>query len=228
MSIPLPCHRVAIVCRPRFAAVGPKLPYCAVQPPSIGSAVPVIDAAASLHRNTDSAPICSVVTNWRVGWACSSTSLIDLLLRDAARLGRLGDLLLHQRREHVAGADGVGGDAVLGRLQRHRLGQADEAVLGGDVGRLEGRCDQAMRGGDVDDAPPFAALHLGHHGADGVERRGQVDGDDRVPLGDRESLDRLHVLDAGVVDEDVDLAERAAAFATIVSIAPASVMSAAE
>ena len=28
----------------------------------------------SLHRNTASAPICSVVTNWRVGWACSSTS----------------------------------------------------------------------------------------------------------------------------------------------------------
>jgi hypothetical protein len=49
--------------------------YCAVQPPSMGNAVPVIDAAASVHRNTASAPICSVVTNWRVGCAWSYTSL---------------------------------------------------------------------------------------------------------------------------------------------------------
>ena len=41
--------------------------HCAVHPPSMGSAAPVIEAPASVHRNTASAPICSVVTNWRVG-----------------------------------------------------------------------------------------------------------------------------------------------------------------
>ena len=60
-----------------------------------------------------------------------------LLFADAARPGRLGDLLLHQRRQHVARADGIDGDAVLGRLQRYGLGEAEEAVLGCHVGRLE-------------------------------------------------------------------------------------------
>ena len=49
--------------------------HCAVHPPSMGSAAPVIDDAAEpVQRNTASAPISSVVTNLRVGWACSSTS----------------------------------------------------------------------------------------------------------------------------------------------------------
>jgi hypothetical protein len=40
-----------------------------------------------------------------------------------------------------------------------------------------------------------------------VEGRAEVDRDDRVPLGGGKLLDRRHVLDAGVVDEDVDAAE---------------------
>ncbi len=42
---------------------------------------------------------------------------------------------------------------------------------------------------------------------DGVEGRRQVDGDDRVPLGGREFVDRRDMLDAGIVDEDVDAAK---------------------
>ena len=64
-----------------------------------------------------------------------------------------------------------------------------------------------MRRRGVDDAAPLARLHAGHRGADGVERRRQVDGDDRVPLLDREFLDRRDVLDAGIVDQDVARAE---------------------
>lgn len=37
--------------------------YCAVHPPSIDTGTPVIVFAASEHRNTASAPICSVVEN---------------------------------------------------------------------------------------------------------------------------------------------------------------------
>ena len=131
------------------------------------------------------------------------------LLADAARLGGLRDLLLHERRQHVAGADRIAGDAVLGSLERHRLGEAEDAVLGRDVGRLERRGDQPVRRGDVDDAAPLARLHAGHDGAGRMECRGQIDGDDRVPFGRRERLDRLDVLDAGIVDEHVDLAEGA-------------------
>ena len=43
--------------------------------------------------------------------------------------------------------------------------------------------------------------------ADGVEGAGQVDREDRVPLVDREFLDRRDMLDAGIVDQDIDRAE---------------------
>src|SRR4030095_13694280 len=43
----------------------------AVQPPSTGRSAPVIDAAASVHRNAVSAAICSTVTNFFVGCAAS-------------------------------------------------------------------------------------------------------------------------------------------------------------
>ena len=57
--------------------------------------------------------------------------------------------------------------------------------------------------------PQLRSLHAGQREPRGVERRAQVDRDDRVPLLDREVLDRRHVLDAGVVDQDVDAAELA-------------------
>src|SRR5262245_16781363 len=49
---------------------------CAVQPPSMGSAVPVIEPALSLHRKTASAPISSTVAKRRVGWFFRKTSRI--------------------------------------------------------------------------------------------------------------------------------------------------------
>src|ERR1700753_3084264 len=50
----------------RFGAHRP----AAVQPPSIGNMVPVMDLASSEARNTANAATCSTVTNSRVGWAC--------------------------------------------------------------------------------------------------------------------------------------------------------------
>src|SRR5690606_1933239 len=87
------------------------------------------------------------------------------------------------------------------------LGQADDAVLGGDVGRLRVRCDQSVDRGDVDDATVTACLHAGQGAAHGVEGGREVDGDDRIPLGYRERLHPRHMLDAGVVDQDVDAPE---------------------
>ena len=83
-----------------------------------------------------------------------------LVARDAVRLGLVVDLLLDQRRAHVAGADGVAGDAVLGGLERRHLGEAEHAVLGRDIGRLVGRGDQGVRRGDVDDAAPAASARM--------------------------------------------------------------------
>ena len=65
------------------------------------------------------------------------------------------------RPQHRPGRDRVHGDALLGHFQRHRLGKAGDAVLGGDVGRFVGRGDQRVRRGDVDDAPPAPLPHRG-------------------------------------------------------------------
>jgi hypothetical protein len=61
-----------------------------------------------------------------------------------------------------------------------------------------------------------------------VERRRQVDGDDRVPLLDRELLDRRDVLDAGVVDRMSTAPKVFSAVAIIAAISAGLVMSAGE
>ena len=65
-----------------------------------------------------------------------------------------------------------------------------------------------MHRGDVDDASEAACAHAGHGGAHGVEGAAQIDGQDGVPALGRELGDAAGVLNAGVVDEDVDGGER--------------------
>ena len=92
----------------------------------------------------------------------------------------------------------------LGDFQPDRLGEPGDAVFGGNVRGFERARDQRVRGSDVDDAAPLFHLHGRQREADRMERRGQVDGDDRVPFVDGELVDRRDELDASVVDEDVD------------------------
>ncbi len=63
-----------------------------------------------------------------------------------------------------------------------------------------------MGGGGVDDPPPFPFLHAGNRGLHRVEGRGQVEGDDQVPLFGREIFDRRDELHPGVVHENVNAA----------------------
>jgi hypothetical protein len=64
-----------------------------------------------------------------------------------------------------------------------------------------------MRPHRIDDPAPAALLHgwVRRHGC--RENQGQVNGDDRVPLPDRELLDRRHELEACIIEEDVDRAK---------------------
>jgi hypothetical protein len=135
-----------------------------------------------------------------------SSSAVASLVGDLLGGGAGVDLLLHQRRQHPAGADGVAGDAGGGVLQRGDLGQAHDAVLGRHVGRFCRRGHQAVHRGHVDDAAPVARLHARQRQPRGVEGRAEVDGDDGVPALGGKVLDG-HVLDAGVVDQDVHAAE---------------------
>src|SRR4029079_2337637 len=82
----------------------------------------------------------------------------DLLVADAAGLGRIGNLLLDQRRQYVTRTHCIGRYAVLGALESEGFRQPGHAVLGSDVGALERRSDQRVRRGDVDDAAELARL----------------------------------------------------------------------
>ena len=60
---------------------------------------------------------------------------------------------------------------------------------------------------NVDDASPFVGEHGGQREANGVEGGAQIDGENGVPLGDRERLQRGDMLDAGIVDQHIEPAE---------------------
>ena len=117
------------------------------------------------------------------------------------------DLLLNQRRQHPAGANRVAGHARGGCFQGADFGQADQAVLGGHIGRFFSRTDQAMGRCHVDDAAPVGCFHGGQGQACGVESAAQVDGQHGVPFIDGEVFYFCNVLNAGVVHENVDAAE---------------------
>ena len=89
------------------------------------------------------------------------------------------------------------------------LAQADQAVLGGDVGRLEHRCLLRVHRAHVDDAAAAAGLvHVRQAGLGREEGAVEVDRQHLLPVGVAELLDRMDDLDAGVADQDVDAAER--------------------
>ncbi|VVN14514.1 hypothetical protein PS647_04023 [Pseudomonas fluorescens] len=82
-------------------------------------------------------------------------------------------------------------------------------MLGGDIGSLAHRTDQAMHRGNVDHPAPALGAHARQAQAGAVEHRRQVDGDDRIPTLHRKLIHRCHVLNASVVDQNVDAAELA-------------------
>lgn len=135
-----------------------------------------------------------------------------LVGRHLVGLGLVGDLVVDEGGADVGGADEVGGDAVLAALQGRGAGEAEEAVLGGDVAGLEGRGDEGVDGADVDDAAPFLLFHRRPAVAGEEERGGEHEGEHALPLVLGKFLDRRYVLVAGVVDEDVDGAVQAQGF----------------
>ena len=110
----------------------------------------------------------------------------------------------------VADVDLAAGDVVFAAVERRRLGQAGDRVLGGRVGRRvrprRVRRDRAV----VDD--PAAARVLRLHDPERLlraeEDAGQVDVDDALPLLEGQVLQRdRRRADAGIVEQEIEAAE---------------------
>ena len=131
----------------------------------------------------------------------------DPALGDAVTAGLVGDLALDERGAHVARAHRVAGDAPVGPLQRDDLGEPLQAVLGADVGGLVRRGAVAVRPREMCTMRPQPALvHAGQHGAGQQERGVQHHPVDELEGRGVEVLHRGHVLQPGVVHQDVDTA----------------------
>lgn len=106
-----------------------------------------------------------------------------------------------------AGRERVHTDVERAKLMREVAREADDAALGGDVRRRVARAQQEGHGSEIDDLSMLLFLHHRRDRFATVERRTKVDGEMMIPTLDALLIERLHRIDRGVVDEDVDWAE---------------------
>ena len=116
-------------------------------------------------------------------------------------------MCLDQRRQHIVVADGVSDGLVERGFQHYRLGQAEDAVPVRNIGRLVGEGDEDMGEGDVDNTATTDLLHKRDRGRSSLKSRVEVDDHNAVDFLDQKFLDRCEILDAGIVDQDVDEAK---------------------
>ena len=109
-----------------------------------------------------------------------------------------------ERSAHVAGTDRVAGDAGLGDFERDSFGEPDLSMFGGDVSRFKWRCDETVGRDEIDDAAPITRLHAGQGDFDRMVAGVENDVLNGGPFFVGKLIDGRDVLDAGVVDEDVD------------------------
>ena len=138
---------------------------------------------------------------------------LDALLGDMGGEPLLGDPeLLLPLGDHPAGRHRVDADAVGAELAGEALGQAEDAGLGGRVGRHVGVVDQIGGRGEVDDRAAAGSLHARRHRLRGEEMRAQIDRVVVVPELDGHVLDGMAVVEGGVVDQHGDIAMRRGRF----------------
>src|SRR5690606_32771389 len=103
--------------------------------------------------------------------------------------------------------DCVDGDAVLAEFQGGRLHQADNAPFRGGISSTILRAVLSLRRGGNDDAAAAVLHQVRSYRADRVAGAGQIDIDLVVPVRILHFEDGFESLDAGIGEEDVDLAE---------------------
>src|SRR5271170_262905 len=134
----------------------------------------------------------------------------------AAEWNLLGGILLELVAEHVGHGsfDEAWSDCVASNVARSQFagdghGQADEPGFRRGVVGLSRLPHLAEDAGDVDDASPALLEHGGGDLLDAEICGGKVSLQDGVPVSALHAHDELVAGDAGVIDQDVDLAELA-------------------
>src|SRR6218665_736418 len=115
--------------------------------------------------------------------------------RDAEDLGR-------DEAGVVAGKKGNGAGQVFGPTQAPERNGAFESL--DELGRVAGGAATRRIGRDVGDAAGAALRHAGQRRMVHVQRAGQVDGNQSLPLGGHRPGEGLEYVPAGVVHQHVD------------------------
>ena len=145
-----------------------------ISPPATAMACPVTERAPSPHsQSTASATLRGSIS--RPCGLCFTSS--------ASASSRVRPVFAHDAIEALgdeigvgkARADGIDGDAGLGRLERQRAHEADDRVLGGAIGAHIGIALQARGRGHGDDAAEAALGHGAQHRLRRVDDAHQVD-----------------------------------------------------
>ena len=105
------------------------------------------------------------------------------------------------------GVDGADLNAFGGEFGAEGLAEAGDGEFAGGVGGVVGHREFSGNGADVDDGAGFLGEEVGENGVDGVDVAPEVGVDDFVPVFEGEFFGGAGAVDAGVVDEYVELTE---------------------
>ena len=151
---------------------------------------PLIACAAGVHsHSTVGGDLVRLTSSGPAGCPLRASARASAAVRPVLAVMLATDGV-QQRRLGEAGADRVDGDAGRRELDRQRARQADDAVLGGAVGRDVGIALQAGGRGDEDDPPrrrPPLRVTSRQRRLHGQERAGQVDVEHALPVRQVES-----------------------------------------
>ena len=106
-----------------------------------------------------------------------------------------------------AWGDAVDGNAAAADFARHRFGETDQACFCRGIVGLTGIAHHTDDGCDVDDASGALLHHAAQDGFGGAEHGFEVDLHDVVPLFFFHTHQEVVAGDAGVVDQNIQLAE---------------------
>ena len=178
------------------------------QPWLTTSDCPVSALELNAAKNRTASATSSTVVNSPSTVPLSITSLITASSEMPSVFACSGICLLNERRTDEPWADHVRPDPVLGAFLSHGLGKPDQPVLGCDIRSFEEGCLLGVHRSHIDDAASIALpIHLAQSGPRGQKCTIEMDGDQLLPVGEFELVQRRYGLDTGIAHEHIDSSE---------------------